>query len=91
MARTRRQEIAPPGIEESGLLLRRGREAKLVLGREERGGAGAAEALLTQSPWCPFSENRAAAQSHAGECHQPPASGRRLPVVPEGKAGGAGV
>lgn len=60
-------------------------------GGEERGGAGqglgagpgavdaVALALL-------LSENCAAAQSHAGECHQPPASGRGLPVVPEGKA-----
>ena len=37
-------------------MLRRGREAKLELGREERGGAGAAQALLTQSPWRPSSQ-----------------------------------
>ncbi|EDL30763.1 RIKEN cDNA 0610037L13, isoform CRA_b [Mus musculus] len=28
-------------------------------------------------------ENRTAAQSHAGERHEPSASGRGLPVVPE--------
>ena len=88
----RRQELAPGGNEESGLVLRAGRQSSCGEGR--RGGAGAtgaAQALLTQSPWRSFSENRAAAQSHAGECHQSPASGRRLPVVPEGKAGGAGL
>lgn len=77
-------------MEERGACAEKEPGGKARAGREGRGGAGAAQALL-QSPWRLLSENRAAAQSHAGKCHQPPAGGRRLPVVPEGEAGGAGL
>ena len=52
MARTRRQEIAPPGIEESGLLLRRGREAKLLFTTDLRMGKFYASRALAPRNAC---------------------------------------
>lgn len=79
----------PGGNERSGPALRRA--GRLVPGGAGLGPGRAAQARLLQLLWPSLTENCAAAQSHAGECHQPPALGRGLPVVPEGVASMAGV
>lgn len=63
-----------------------GRSEAWEAGLEPGGAEWGVARSETMPSACPalFSENRTSAQSHTGERHEPSASGRRLPVVPEG-------